>query len=172
MIAVDFRPRSCAMSCASSRWVVVGEHIHDNMGFDPAAVSSRSGLDDVAQVDRLLSQLQARTRHEIAAAELSRFSGARLPDLRTATVDLIATELKADFADVFELQPSSDAFRLVASAGWCHPAPGTIAHVQPDGPIATGALRTNAPFIVHDWRQETRFRPPTIVQAEGNLARG
>jgi hypothetical protein len=38
---------------------------------------------------------------------------------------------------------------------------------QADGPIAAGALKANAPFIVHDWRLETRFQQPAVLKSEG-----
>jgi len=148
---------------------VIGEHIHHNIYFDPAGLSSRSGPDDVAKVDLMLRQFQARARRDAAVTDLSRvaLSGARPAALMTPAVDLIAAELTVDFADVFELQPAGDALRLLASAGWRHSAPGAFAHIQPDGPFATGAVRASAPFIVHDWRIEKRFRQPAVLKSEG-----
>jgi len=149
--------------------VVVGEHVHDNIYFDPAALSSKRGLDGFVQVDWMLNQLQARSRRDGAVAQLGRssLSGARPADLMIVAVDLIAAELTVDFADVFELLPGGDAFRLLASAGWRHSAPGAVVHTQPDGPVAAGALTANAPFIIHDWRNEIRFRQPAVLKSEG-----
>src|SRR5919202_1245894 len=147
----------------------VGRHVHDNFYFEPGTAVLASAQTAQQHVDWMLDQLQTRTRRATAVASLGHraLAGATPADVVDAAIRLVADELKTDFAEVIALVPPGTLVRQEAGIGWRNPRLGAIDPIDHAGPLPGSAGRPGPPVIIPDWRQETRFRQPAMLRAEG-----
>jgi PAS domain S-box-containing protein len=150
--------------------VVIGNHVVQNPYFEPGTlVAKRDAVTEERRVEWMLSQLQDKTRRDMATADLEMWalSGASPSDLMRAATHLIALELKADLAESFDLQVTDNRLHLVADVGWhIPPLDGTQIWGNPTELFAD-RLQPGRPLIVPDWSTEGRFKRPTVFGAEG-----
>jgi PAS domain S-box-containing protein len=149
--------------------VIIGEQLHDNPYYDPT-IQMDAGVDlERQRVDWMLSQLQARTRREMAIASLAQLAqaGRQPADLMQAAAGWIADELRVALVQIFELLPSGDAVRTVVSLGLHQVTTGAVDMIELDSPLANDTLRSGRPLIIPDWSQETRFRQSAVLREAG-----
>jgi PAS domain S-box-containing protein len=113
---------------------ILGEQLHDNLYFEPPALVLGGAEVDGQRLEWMRARLEARTRREVALADLSQLAlvDVSATDLAAAAARLVEAELAVDYVQVYELA---------------------------DVP---GELSPGAPLIVPDWSHETRFAPGSV----------
>jgi PAS domain S-box-containing protein len=130
-------------------------------------------LRDITEQKRISDALAARVQQQAAVAELGQqaLAGADLPTLLANTAILATTTLGVEFCKILELQPDGSSLLLSAGAGWREGWVGnTILSAGLDS-HAGYTLVSDAPVIVEDMPNETRFHPPPILM-EHNVISG
>jgi PAS domain S-box-containing protein len=165
-----FPPDMIAEVLRAHPLAIVNDHVYTNPYFDPAAPVPDSPEGARQRLEWMLSQLESRRRRDAAVVELSRLAleASSVADLVNAVAPWIAAELSVNVVEIFELLRSADALRLVASVGLPQVAPGSLAPVDPNGPLGSGVLRARQPLIITDWSQESRFRQAEVLRTAGN----
>ena len=108
------------------------------------------------------------TRRDTALVDLGHLAlDSALADLLRAAQLLVTTELGIEYVQIHELLPSGDAVRLVGTTGPDMAAVGNVVQLTPDNPLASPSLGVDAPLIISDWQQETRFKQPAALQEAG-----
>jgi transcriptional regulator with GAF, ATPase, and Fis domain len=165
----QFQPEIIRNVLRTHPLAIVGEHLYDNVHFEPAALVLGGAELESQRVELMRSRLRSRARREKALADLGRLAldGASPTALMSAVAHLIAAEVQVDAVQVYELLPSGDSLRQVASAGL---QPVKLGHIEPIGPeslLASGLMRAGQPLIISDWSQQARFRQPDSLRAAG-----
>jgi PAS domain S-box-containing protein len=119
---------------------IFGERMHDNVYFEPPTLVLGGADVDGQRVAWMREQLEARTRREVALADLGQLAlvGAPPGELTAAAMCLVAVEIKVEFAQLY------------------------------DSPFASGEPSPGRPLIIPDWTHEPRFelasvpRPPDV----------
>jgi len=113
----------------------------------------------VAQADR-----RARQHAAIAAIGARALAATDCGSLLDEAVRVLSDALEAEFVKVLELTADGETLRWGAVVGWRLPAEPERAD---DDPQARYTLRTNAPVIVEDVEQESRFLIPPAFGDHG-----
>jgi protein-histidine pros-kinase len=116
-------------------------------------------LRDATDRRRAEEELRSRAAQQAAVAELGQqaLTGRSAQELMQEVAVTLVEVLGAHFAEVLELHPERDGFRLVAGHGWGADAIGTLTedtawHLHPGF-----TLRADEPTAFEDLRTETRF---------------
>ncbi|HZP25474.1 MAG TPA: GAF domain-containing protein [Dehalococcoidia bacterium] len=126
-------------------------------------------LRDISERRQVEQELKMRLRQQSSVAELGQMAaaGAKLPALLDRAVQLVARDLRVEFAKVLELQPGGEFLLVVAGVGWKEGVVGqTLVDVSPDTQ-AGYTLISNSPIIEDDLTQETRFRGHPLLWDHG-----
>ncbi|MDN7024756.1 PAS domain S-box protein [Methanoculleus sp. FWC-SCC1] len=109
--------------------------------------------------------MQSREARQAAIARLSgiALSGSDLQYLLDEAVGTLADLLEVRYCKVLRLLPETGEFLLQAGTGWEDGLVGS-ALVEAGDSQAGYTLRSNEPVIVEDFRTETRFTRPEILQ--------
>ena len=120
--------------------------------------------------DRKLSEveLDALARQQSAVVALGQHAlGGTLPTLFEAAVEAIAITLSADLASVLELDTRHEALRLIAARGWPEGSVGKSAFPNDESVPAGHALKTRRPVMISNAAEDTRFKLPPALKAQG-----
>jgi PAS domain S-box-containing protein len=140
---------------------IVGEHLHDNVYFEPPLLVLGGNDTDRQRIEWMRQRLQARPRRDLALANLGRLAlaGAEPTELMHSVAQFVASEVEVDLVEVSELLPSGDALRVAAAAGSVPLELGRVRPIGSDAAATREALRLGQPLIVPDWSEATRHRP-------------
>lgn len=113
-------------------------------------------------------QAGTRAQQQVVMAILGQraFSGIDASALMAEAVAAVGRILKVQHCNVLELIPGTSTFRLCAGLGWTGK---THEYATVDGGPTSQAgytLASGMPVVVEDYRQETRFKLPPIVDNE------
>lgn len=114
---------------------------------------------------RVEEALQSRLRQQDVVAQISRRA------LETSDLQLLFDEavlfvydtLEVDYTKILELQPGGDHFLIIAGVGWQEGFVGQAKVSAAAYSQAGYTLLSNAPIVVDDLRQETRFEGPSVL---------
>ena len=121
---------------------------------------------EIAMRTQVETELRDRTRQQTAVAELGQraLANADLPTLMEEAVHLVAHTLGVDYAKILELIPNTDTFLLRAGVGWQEGLVGSARlYANTDSHEAGYTLLSRETVVVTDFRQETRFRPSSLL---------
>ncbi len=124
---------------------------------------------DITSLRRAEEVLAARARQQEALARLARRALAplELDQLFTEATQLVAETLAVEYSKVLELLPGGEELLLRAGVGWREGLVG-VARVRADTASQAGyTLLTDAPVLVEDLAQETRFTPLPLLREHG-----
>jgi PAS domain S-box-containing protein len=148
----------------------------DYVGFGALTAVTLAALLVLRRVTALLEtsvdsgdELERRLAQQRAVARLGQLAltHIELHDLLQEACEILAKELSADLAGVFQLELDETSFVLRASVGWPVDLVG-VGRV-PTGPTSqSGYTRSsNGPVIMHDAATETRFAVAPLMLAHG-----
>ncbi|HEY0580677.1 MAG TPA: MEDS domain-containing protein, partial [Chloroflexota bacterium] len=145
---------------------VVGEHLHDNLYYDPIDPTDDSRATEQRRVEWMLSRLESLTRRQYALVDLGRIAlaGPAQIDLLLSAAALVAAEVRVDYVEIVEFLPTGNEIRRLVGLGLPGASSGTVEQIEVNGPLASSALRAGQPLIVTDWDAETRFEEPTLLR--------
>ncbi len=127
-------------------------------------------LMEEARLDQ--ERLRVRERQQAAIAELGQraLGGLDLQTLMDETVELLASTLDVENADVLELLPNGDVLLLRAGVGWKDGLVGRATVSAGQDTQAGHSLLTRRPVIVEDLREEERFHGPSLLVEHGIIS--
>jgi PAS domain S-box-containing protein len=145
---------------------ILGEHMHDNPYFEPPALVLGGAEVDGQRIAWMRQRLEARTRRELAVADLGQLAlvGAPPSELTDAAARLVAAEIGLEFVQVYELPPAGDALFLVAAVSPPGFGPGRVEPILTNSPLANGEFGAGQPVIIPDWTHEMRFEPGSVAR--------
>src|SRR5260370_14061059 len=121
---------------------------------------------DIADRKRAEEELARRLREQAAVAELglSALRGSGVQALFDEAVAAVARTCEVDFTEVMELRPD-ETLQMRAGVGW---RPGVVGSAVPVAGTQCGfALKSGAPVVVEDLRQEGRFSVHQLLLDHG-----
>jgi PAS domain S-box-containing protein len=127
---------------------------------------------DVTERKAATLALRARVAQQRAVAELGQraVESQELDILLAATVARVADVLNVECCKILELLPNGEALLLRAGVGWKEGAVGTVTVGTARDSQAGYTLIASQPVIVTDFRTETRFREPFLLQDNNVLS--
>jgi PAS domain S-box-containing protein len=148
---------------------VVGEHLHDNLYYEPIDVADDSGETEQRRVEWKLGRLETLTRRQHALVDLGRIAltGPAQLDLLLSAAALVAAELRLDSVEIVEIMPTGNEVRRLVGLGLPGASTGAVEQIEVNGPLAGSALRAGQPLIVSNWDTETRFEEPPHLHEAG-----
>ena len=127
---------------------------------------------DISQRRATEELLRIRALQQEAVAKLGELA-LRERDVQTVlerTVVMVANTLEIEYSKVLKLLPSGDALRLCAGVGWGEGLVGKATLNNDLNGQAGYTLLADAPVIVEDLRQETRFSGPQVLIDHGVIS--
>lgn len=126
-------------------------------------------LSTVLQRKLAEAETQAHAVQQAAVSNLGQWAlaGVRLSQLRDKAVEIIAQTFDVEFCELLELLPDGKSLKLVAGFGW---QTGLVGRLRVGVGLASQSgytLTADAPVIVEDLAQETRFTPSSIMCEHG-----
>ena len=123
---------------------------------------------DMTAEKKARADLETRLHQQAAVARLGQhaLAGGDFTALLNEAVELVAENLRVEYAKVLELLPDGRRFFLRAGVGWKEDLVGS-AIVDGEGSQAGYTLRSNEPVIVGDLATETRFSGPNLLIDHG-----
>ena len=126
-------------------------------------------MHDITEHKRANKELITRLFQQESIAELSQraLAGTELQVLMNDAVKLIAEGIEVEYCKILKLLPDGNSLLLLAGIGWKEGLVGSaIVAAGPDSQ-AGYTLLINEPVIVADFRTETRFNVPPLLQEHG-----
>jgi two-component system, cell cycle sensor histidine kinase and response regulator CckA len=129
-------------------------------------------VEDVTE-QRELNLRQSRwVGQQTALADLGLLAVSRvaLPELLQEAARRTATTLEIELCGILEARRETDEILLRAGVGW---PPGSLeqtAFATDGASLEAQVLRTKEPLAVPDWRVETRFHPPVLIEQLGIIS--
>jgi PAS domain S-box-containing protein len=147
---------------------VIDLRLHNNPYYEPAEVVLGEGDVEAARLNWMFTQLQSLTRRDTALVDLGHLAlDSVLADLMGAAQALVSSELGFDYVQIFELQPSGDAVRLLGTSAPEIAAVGSVQQLTPDNPLGSSSLGVDRPLIISDWREQLCFTLPAALGEAG-----
>jgi PAS domain S-box-containing protein len=141
---------------------VITNHLRPNTGEVVLALRDITGRKREEEV------LRARARQQALVAELGRraLTGIDLDQFMTEAVNVLATELGVEFANLVELLPDGTAvFR--AGVGWRDGLVGGATVELGPGTPAGQVILDQAPVLIADLRTDDRYPAPSVAREHG-----
>jgi len=127
---------------------------------------------EIEERRRIEEDLRARNRQQAALAQLGQTAilGWNLAAVVDETAAVVAETLDTEYCAVLERLPDRQELILRAGIGW---KPGLVGRHTVSAVAGTAGgfiLRSDAPVVIPDMRQETRFERPTILLDHGVIS--
>ncbi|ARV58574.1 histidine kinase [Nostocales cyanobacterium HT-58-2] len=121
---------------------------------------------DITKRKQAQEALEVYATRQAFLAELSQLAlaGIDLATLMSESVTFVAQSLKVEYCKVLELLPDGDALVLREGVGWQPELVGKVTVSSGKGSQAGYTLLSNEPVVVTDFRRETRFSRPKLLQ--------
>ncbi len=116
------------------------------------------------------SRLRAAQQREVARLGQRALTGAGIPELRIAVVNLVERVLEVDLAAVLKVTEGGEGFEFAASVGIPENEARRARVPGGRGSQSGYTLATGAPTVVTDWATETRFSPSPIAAKLGTVS--
>jgi len=139
-------------------------------GFDADRLSTRLGLVEQYVESNIHRPPEASpSRHQAVVAEIGRraLAGTELEVLMAQAVRAVAKALDLSMCKVLEHDPSQNCLRIKAGIGWSAGAVGSATVTDGAESQAGYTLQADAPVVVEDINEESRFTPPDLLTAHG-----
>ena len=157
------------MASADGSVIWLRDQVQVLTGSGGRAVQLRGVMVDVTPAMTGRIALEARTRQQVAVAELGQraLAGIDVATLMNEAAAGVATALGVEYAAIFELLPGGDSLRLTAGTGLREGVIGSMTTPVGTGSPAGYALCAGTAIVSEDIRTDRRFHATPLCESHG-----